>query len=219
MQRLSSYVAGQWIEGTGPQSTLVNPATEEALAETSTGGIDMGAALAHARDVGGPALRALSFAERAALLKDMSKLLHAAREELLDLAQANGGNTRGDAKFDIDGAIGTLAAYAYAGEAQAAHAAPAHAARGRAPELERLVGAGVPRGRLRVPRLRRPAHAPLYGAQPAGHPAHPRRAPPRHGPAWARRRGRRPEGVNTRDRGRSRGRGMENASFRASATG
>jgi oxepin-CoA hydrolase/3-oxo-5,6-dehydrosuberyl-CoA semialdehyde dehydrogenase len=49
----------------------------------------------------------------------MSKLLHAAREELLDLAQANGGNTRGDAKFDIDGAIGTLAAYAYAGEALA----------------------------------------------------------------------------------------------------
>lgn len=119
MQRLSSYVLGQWVEGNGPHATLVNPATEAPLAEASSDGIDMGAVLAHARDVGGPALRALSFAERAALLKDMSKLLHAAREELLDLAQANGGNTRGDAKFDIDGAIGTLAAYAYLGEGMA----------------------------------------------------------------------------------------------------
>src|SRR5262249_27214001 len=37
---------------------------------------------------------------------------HAKRDELIGLAIANGGNTRGDAKFDIDGAIGTLAAYA-----------------------------------------------------------------------------------------------------------
>ncbi len=119
MQRLSSYVVGSWVEGTGAHAPLHNPATEELLAEASSEGVDMGAVLGYARTVGGPALRALSFAERAALLKDMSKILHAAREELLDLAQANGGNTRGDAKFDVDGAIGTLAAYAVTGEALA----------------------------------------------------------------------------------------------------
>src|SRR5205085_9204760 len=40
-----------------------------------------------------------------------SKALHAARDELIGLAIANGGNTRSDAKFDIDGAIATLAHY------------------------------------------------------------------------------------------------------------
>ena len=47
----------------------------------------------------------------------------------------------------------------------------------------------------------------------------PRMPPPRDRPAWARPRGRRPEGVNTRARGRSRVRGAENASFRAPFTG
>src|ERR1700722_17202061 len=42
----------------------------------------------------------------------MSRAIHAHRDELISLAIANGGNTRSDAKFDIDGATGTLAAYA-----------------------------------------------------------------------------------------------------------
>src|SRR5690606_14904647 len=44
-----------------------------------------------------------------------SKLIHEHRDELIELAMRNGGNTRGDAKFDIDGASGTLAAYAELG--------------------------------------------------------------------------------------------------------
>ena len=54
----------------------------------------------------------VNLAERGALLMAMSKAIHAHREELLDLAAANGGNTRGDGKFDIDGATSTLAYYA-----------------------------------------------------------------------------------------------------------
>ncbi len=38
--------------------------------------------------------------------------MHGHREELLDVAMENGGNTRGDAKFDVDGGIAVLAAYA-----------------------------------------------------------------------------------------------------------
>ena len=119
MIRLSSYVAGQWFTAESGFATLVDPSTEEPIAEASTQGLDFAAALHHARTVGGPALRALSFAERALLLKDIAKILHANREELLDLAQKNGGNTRSDAKFDVDGAIGTLSAYASFGEALA----------------------------------------------------------------------------------------------------
>ena len=116
MVRLSSYVAGHWFEGEGPGITLVNPATEAPLATADAQGLDTEALLTHARTMGGPALSALSFGERAAILKDLAKLFHINREELLDLAQANGGATRGDAKFDVDGAIGTLAAYAVFGE-------------------------------------------------------------------------------------------------------
>ena len=112
MQTLDSYVQGSWTRGSGKTAVLVNPTTEEPLAETSTGGIDMAGVLAHARDVGGPALRALSFGQRAALLGELSKAIHAAREELIELSIQNAGTTRGDAKFDIDGATGTLAAYA-----------------------------------------------------------------------------------------------------------
>ena len=115
MVRLRSHVCGDWHAGEGPTRTLVNPATEAPVAETTTVGVDFGAALAYARDVGGPALRALSFEERGTLLMAMSKALYAHREELIDLSGLNNGATRGDAKFDVDGATGTLAAYARIG--------------------------------------------------------------------------------------------------------
>jgi oxepin-CoA hydrolase/3-oxo-5,6-dehydrosuberyl-CoA semialdehyde dehydrogenase len=114
---LRSYVSGAWVEGKGSSlQTLVNPATEEPLAQAGTGGIDMAAALDYARSKGGPALRALSFAERGALLKAMSDVIQAHRDEILDLAVKNGGNTRSDAKFDVDGATFTLSAYAQIGQ-------------------------------------------------------------------------------------------------------
>lgn len=112
MIELGSYLEGKWIKGKGKGAELVNPATEEVLATTSTDGLDFGAALAFARDKGGPALRAMTFAQRGEMLRAMSRAIHAKRDELLSIAQANGGNTRGDAKFDVDGASGTLAAYA-----------------------------------------------------------------------------------------------------------
>jgi oxepin-CoA hydrolase/3-oxo-5,6-dehydrosuberyl-CoA semialdehyde dehydrogenase len=115
MKELKSFLGGRWVAGGGTPHTLLNPATEEPLARTTAGAADLGAALAFARDVGGPALRALSFAERGALLKSIAGALQSSRDELLELAIANGGNTRSDAKFDVDGAIGTLLAYSEIG--------------------------------------------------------------------------------------------------------
>ena len=116
MKTLRSYLGARWIEGSGAPQVLVNPATEDALAQASSEGLDLAAALDHSRRVGGAALRALSFAGRGALLKEMAKAIQAHRDELLELAVANGGNTRSDAKFDIDGAIFTLQTYAELGE-------------------------------------------------------------------------------------------------------
>ena len=113
---LQSYLGGRWVSGIGSAHTLVNPATEEPLADVRGEGLDLAGALDHARTVGGPALRALTFAQRGAMLRAVTDVLQAHRNELLDLAVANGGNTRSDAKFDVDGAIFTLAAYADLGK-------------------------------------------------------------------------------------------------------
>jgi len=58
MQELRSYVGGKWVAGTGAQQTLLNPTTEEPLAQASSEGVDLKAALDYARSKGGPALRA-----------------------------------------------------------------------------------------------------------------------------------------------------------------
>jgi 3,4-dehydroadipyl-CoA semialdehyde dehydrogenase len=115
MQLLASYLSGSWSQGTGGRATLVNPATEAPLAEVATGGHDLAGAFAHARTVGARELGRLTFAQRGALLGALAKAIHGAREELIALAVANGGNTRGDAKFDIDGGAVTLSHYAELG--------------------------------------------------------------------------------------------------------
>ena len=81
MKELASYVGGGWVVGQGRAATLVNPATEEVLATASTEGLDFGAALAFARDRGGPALRAMTFRQRGELLRAMSKAIHARRDD------------------------------------------------------------------------------------------------------------------------------------------
>ncbi|MFT5462472.1 MAG: 3,4-dehydroadipyl-CoA semialdehyde dehydrogenase, partial [Planctomycetota bacterium] len=113
MQTLSSYVLGSWKEASGDLSTLVNPTNEEAIATCGTDGIDMQAVLRYGREIGGPALRALTFAERGGLLKSLSKAIHEQREELIELSIQCSGTTRGDAKFDLDGGTGTLSSYAF----------------------------------------------------------------------------------------------------------
>ena len=109
---LQSYLEDRWQSGQGAGAVLSDPTTEAAIATASTDGLDLAAAFEHARTRGGAALRAMTFAERGALLKAMSKAIHGKREELIEIGRQNGGNTRGDAKFDIDGATGTLMYYA-----------------------------------------------------------------------------------------------------------
>ena len=41
MKILSSYIAGEWVEGTDGGSSLYDPVTEEAVACTSTAGLAM----------------------------------------------------------------------------------------------------------------------------------------------------------------------------------
>ncbi len=111
MKTLRSYVCGGWHEADTGFTTLYNPSTEEPVAQASTAGIDFGAVLTYARERGGPALRELDFLARGELLKNMSKALYDKRDELIALSLENTGTTRRDAKFDLDGATGTLHYY------------------------------------------------------------------------------------------------------------
>lgn len=111
MKQLHSYLQGSWQPGQGEDIALLDPTFEDAVAVCRRA-TDLGAALTYGRDVGGPSLRAMSFAERGALLASMARRIGEHRDELLTLAANNGGNTRGDGKFDIDGGTAVLAAYA-----------------------------------------------------------------------------------------------------------
>ena len=111
--QLDSHLEGSWKSGDSAPRVLVNPATEQEVATIRSVTGSLAGAMAWGRETGGESLRAMSFAARGELLDKMAKVLHDAREELIDVAIANGGNTRKDAKFDIDGGISVLAHYAW----------------------------------------------------------------------------------------------------------
>lgn len=107
--RLESYAEGRWFAGSGSPAELLHAATGEKVAEASSEGLDFAGMLRHARTVGGPALRRMTFHERSLMLKALAMHLNdeARKQELYTLSTATGA-TRKDAWFDVDGGIGTL---------------------------------------------------------------------------------------------------------------
>jgi oxepin-CoA hydrolase/3-oxo-5,6-dehydrosuberyl-CoA semialdehyde dehydrogenase len=103
---LASYVAGEWYTAPDEGAVVVDAATGEEVARVSTAGLDTRAMVDHARRVGGPALRRLTFQARAAALKDLATSLDANKAAYHELSLATGA-TRRDGTGDIDGGIGT----------------------------------------------------------------------------------------------------------------
>ena len=110
MSVLRSYVDGSWYAPADGEP-IHDAATGEEVTRVSSSGIDFAAALRHGRTVGGPALRELTFHDRAAIAKSVGMMLREHRDELYRLS-ARTGATLGDSKFDIDGGIGVLLSYA-----------------------------------------------------------------------------------------------------------
>ncbi|MCC7194041.1 MAG: phenylacetic acid degradation bifunctional protein PaaZ [Gemmatimonadaceae bacterium] len=113
-RRLHSYVCGEWVAGAGNATALVHAVTGVPFAEASTGGVDFNRVAEHGRTVGGPRLRAMTFHQRAAMLKALAKHLMERKEEFYRVSAATGA-TRRDGLVDIEGGIGTLFAYASRG--------------------------------------------------------------------------------------------------------
>ena len=113
MHRLESYVAGAWNRPSSDGRPLRDAATGEAVAELSPAGIEMEAVAEHGRATGGPALRELTFHQRATILRNVGKMLLSddAKEHLYDLSYCTGA-TRADSWIDIEGGAGVLMSYA-----------------------------------------------------------------------------------------------------------
>ncbi len=117
--KLLNYISGQWREGSGLGTQLLDPVTGDELARISSDGVDLKAALEFARSQGGSALRQLTYAQRADLLAKIGELLTANRDEYFRLSLLNLGATQADASFDVDGALYTMKYYAKIGRALA----------------------------------------------------------------------------------------------------
>jgi oxepin-CoA hydrolase/3-oxo-5,6-dehydrosuberyl-CoA semialdehyde dehydrogenase len=111
---LQRFAAGKWIGPSGSPRKLKSAVTGEVIAELGSAGLDFGAMADHARQVGGPALRKLTFHERAARLKALAQYLNERRDPLYELSYDTGA-TKSDSTIDIDGGIGTLFVYSSKG--------------------------------------------------------------------------------------------------------
>lgn len=104
---LLNYAKGEWIAGTGDRPEIASAIDGTVVATTGSGGIDFAGMLTQAREVGGPALRAMTFHERAHMVKGLGLAILAAKEELYDLNYLTGA-TRKDGWIDIEGGAGTM---------------------------------------------------------------------------------------------------------------
>ncbi|MGI9364000.1 MAG: phenylacetic acid degradation bifunctional protein PaaZ [Rhizobiaceae bacterium] len=113
-----SYLAGQWLPSGKPGSPGTRPihcaVTGNEIASAGRASVDSASILDHAKSSGGPALRAMTFHDRARGLKALATFLNERKESLYELSPM-AGSTRSDAWIDIDGGIGTLFAYASKG--------------------------------------------------------------------------------------------------------
>ena len=83
----------------------VNKITGETVALTGSQGLDFEAMLKHGREVGGPALRAMTFHQRAFMIKAIAQAIIERKDELYELSYQTG-STRTDSWIDIEGGIG-----------------------------------------------------------------------------------------------------------------
>jgi oxepin-CoA hydrolase/3-oxo-5,6-dehydrosuberyl-CoA semialdehyde dehydrogenase len=113
--QLLNYERDRWTPGDAASlSDIVSAIDGATLARTGSGGLDFAAMLKHAREVGGPALRRMTFHERARMIKGLGLAILARKEDLYELNYQTGA-TRKDGWIDIEGGAGTLLSFSSKG--------------------------------------------------------------------------------------------------------
>jgi oxepin-CoA hydrolase/3-oxo-5,6-dehydrosuberyl-CoA semialdehyde dehydrogenase len=114
MKTLQAYAQDNWQSPRGTITAVRSAITGEPIAQLGETVRDFKAILDHARTVGGPALRKLTFHDRAKMLKALGDAIMARKDELYALSYDTGA-TKADGWIDIEGGAGTLFAYASKG--------------------------------------------------------------------------------------------------------
>ncbi len=109
--KVDSYIAGHWIAPDSSAQPIHSAVTGELIAQAGSNDIDIGRMLSSAREQAGPALREMTFHERASKLKALATLLNDNKDSLTELSYHTGA-TKADSAFDIDGGIGTAFVFA-----------------------------------------------------------------------------------------------------------
>lgn len=117
MRQIESFVSGVWYSSADPAAdtarVCVDAVTGEPIGTLCSVGINFADVVAHSREVGLPALRALTFHQRATILRNLGKLLltDTSKDVLYPLSLKTGA-THSDSWIDIDGGASVLLAYA-----------------------------------------------------------------------------------------------------------
>ena len=113
---LPSYVEDAWWTPAEDSRTVEvrDASTGETITRVGTEGLDLAGALHHARTTGQRSLGALTFHQRAIMLKQFALALTDRKQELYDLSKRAGSTVR-DSYIDVDGGIGVLFTYASKG--------------------------------------------------------------------------------------------------------
>jgi oxepin-CoA hydrolase/3-oxo-5,6-dehydrosuberyl-CoA semialdehyde dehydrogenase len=111
---LLNYARDGWYQASDGLAEVQSAITGDVIATTGSQGLDFKAMLDHARGVGGPALRRMTFHERAHMLKALANAIMARKEELYELNYSTGA-TRTDGWIDIEGGAGTLFSFSSKG--------------------------------------------------------------------------------------------------------
>ncbi len=114
MMMIPSFAAGQWVAPDSGARAIPSAITGDVIAQAGNDTLDVAGMHAYAREVGGPALRALTFHDRARMLKALALHLTEHKQKLYDLSFETGA-TQADHAFDIDGGIGTMFVFASKG--------------------------------------------------------------------------------------------------------
>ena len=110
---VNSFAAGRWVSPDASARSIENAVTGEVMAQAGSA-LDATAMLDYARNIGGSALRAMNFHDRARMLKALAAHLAQHKQALYDLSFATGA-TQSDHLIDIDGGIGTMFVFASKG--------------------------------------------------------------------------------------------------------
>jgi oxepin-CoA hydrolase/3-oxo-5,6-dehydrosuberyl-CoA semialdehyde dehydrogenase len=114
IKKLKSYAVGSWIEGTDDGIILKDSINGNDLFLASSKGLDFKEMLSYAKTVGGPALRKMTFHQRARMIKALALHLGSKKELFYKLSYSTGA-TKIDSWIDIEGGIGNLFVYASKG--------------------------------------------------------------------------------------------------------